>query len=164
MRRYGYYQILQNKPMFTHKTLNFPEHFLLDAPRIDEVFELVDSTVVKEQYGCINIAFLHDGEIQELNRIYRWIDSPTDVLSFHYVDDYTFTEVDSIVWEIVLSEAKIIHQAEEHHHSPREECEILIIHGLLHLLGYDHESDSDFETMWEHESKIRETLWLNLER
>lgn len=150
--------------MFTHKTLNFPEHFLLNAPRIDEIFELVDSNVVTDQYGIINVAFLHDGEIQELNRIYRGIDAPTDVLSFHYVDDYNFSEVDSIVWEIVLSEAKIINQAEQRQHTPREECEILIIHGLLHILGFDHESDSDFENMWEYESKIRETMGLNLER
>ncbi|GAB0174496.1 MAG: hypothetical protein HHAS10_03750 [Candidatus Altimarinota bacterium] len=150
--------------MFTHKTLNFPEHFLLDAPRIDEIFQLLDSTVVSEQYGLIDLAFLHDGEIQELNRTYRGIDAPTDVLSFHYVDDYSFTEVDSIVGEIVLSESKILAQAKEHNHSPREECEILIIHGLLHILGFDHETDSDFEEMWEHESKIRETLGLNLER
>jgi probable rRNA maturation factor len=150
--------------MFTHKTLNFPDHFLLDAPRIDEIFELLDTTVVKEQYWLIDIAFLHDGEIQELNRIYRGIDAPTDVLSFHYVDDYNFTEVDSIVWEIVLSESKIITQAKQHQHTPREECEILIIHGLLHILGFDHESDGDFEVMWEYESKIRETMWLNLER
>lgn len=150
--------------MFTHKTLNFPEHFLLDSPRIDEIFELIDTHIVQDQYGIIHVAFLHDGEIQELNRIYRNIDAPTDVLSFHYVDDYNFSEVDSIVWEIVLSESKIMKQAEEHGHSPREECEILILHGLLHILGYDHESDSDFEEMWQYESKIREIMWLNLER
>jgi|JI10StandDraft_1071094.scaffolds.fasta_scaffold604750_2 probable rRNA maturation factor len=150
--------------MFTHKTLNFPDHFLLDAPRIDEIFELVDTAIVSDQYGIINIAFLHDGEIQELNRIYRSIDAPTDVLSFHYVDDYTFTEVDSIVWEIVLSENKILKQAEDHHHTAREECEILIIHWLLHILGHDHENDDEYEIMWEHESKIREKMWLNLER
>ena len=150
--------------MFTHKTLNFPEQFTLDAPRIDHIFELVDTYVEKEQYGLIDIAFLHDGEIQELNRTYRGIDTSTDVLSFHYVDDFTFTEVDSIVGEIVLSESKIIQQAKEHLHTPREECEILIIHGLLHILGYDHENDDDFESMWEHESKIREIMGLNLER
>jgi probable rRNA maturation factor len=150
--------------MFTHKTLNFPDHFVLDAPRIDEIFELVDASIVSDQYGIINIAFLHDGEIQELNRIYRSIDAPTDVLSFHYVDDFRFTEVDSVVWEIVLSESKIMTQAAEHKHTAREECEILIIHGLLHILGHDHEDDADYAIMWEFESKIREKMWLNLER
>lgn len=150
--------------MFTHKTLNFPEHFLLDAPRIDEIFELLDSTIVSEQFWLIDIAFLPDGEIQELNRIYRWIDTPTDVLSFHYVDDYNFTEVDSIVGEIVLSESKILAQAKEHNHTPREECEILIIHWLLHILGFDHETDSEYEEMWEFEWKMREIMWLNTEK
>jgi probable rRNA maturation factor len=103
----------------------------------------------------LNIALLTDDEIQILNREHRGIDSTTDVLSFHYYDEFSDTDADDTAGEIILSESRILSQAVEHGHSPERECEILIIHSILHILGYDHETDEEYAEMWEIESVLR---------
>lgn len=99
----------------------------------------------------INIAFLSDEQIQNYNRVYRSIDSNTDVLSFHYYDDFSDLRKQDVAGEIILSESKILMQADEHGHAGEVEAKILILHGLLHILGFDHETDEDYEEMWKHE-------------
>jgi probable rRNA maturation factor len=99
---------------------------------------------------------LTDDEIQALNREHRGIDSTTDVLSFHYFDDFSDIDPTDTAGEIILSESRILSQAEEHGHSPERECEILIIHSILHILGYDHETDEEYAEMWEVESDLRD--------
>ena len=136
---------------------------------IDEIFrrimlvphaldEATSETHGNHQNGIINIAFLPDEEIRVLNNTYRNKDSTTDVLSFHYFDDYTDVDPSETAGEIILSESRILAQSLEHHHSPERECEILIIHSLLHLLGYDHETDEEYEKMWGWEEKMRRWL------
>lgn len=143
--------------MFVHQYINTPESFLLDKTRIARVFELVQS-VPHAQNGTLNIAWLFDEEIQILNRDHRGIDKTTDVLSFHYFDDFSVLSTTDIVGEIILSESRIISQAEEHNHSPQKESEILILHSILHILGYDHETDEDYAEMWKWEGKMREMI------
>lgn len=87
--------------------------------------------------------------MQYLNREYRGIDKTTDVLSFHYFDD--FSDLDDRVdtaGECIFSEQKILSQARDFGHSPEEEFEILCIHSILHILGFDHETDEDYQDMW----------------
>jgi probable rRNA maturation factor len=108
------------------------------------------------QNGILNIAWLTDDEIQTLNREHRGIDSTTDVLSFHYYDDFSDLDIDETAGEIILSESRILSQAEDHGHNPERECEILIIHSILHILGYDHETDEEYAEMWMIEKILRE--------
>jgi len=75
--------------------------------------------------------------IHDLNREYRNIDKPTDVLSFP-IDDFPHSPLGSIIINFELSKLK----AEELGHSIEEEITLLFIHGLLHLLGFDHEVDN----------------------
>ncbi len=141
--------------MFTYTVITPPTSFPLDTSQIDTIFEHVSREVPLPQNGVINIAIISDDEMQTLNREYRWIDATTDVLSFHYFDDFDSVKSDEVAGEIVLSESKIIKQAHEHEHNEGKETQVLVLHGVLHILGFDHEEDSDFEEMWKYESKIR---------
>ncbi|MBN2896339.1 MAG: rRNA maturation RNase YbeY [Campylobacterales bacterium] len=76
--------------------------------------------------------------IAQLNRSFRGIDAPTDVLSFPSADKGRRRPLGSIV----ISDDYVRKAALEHGHSPQEEFALLYIHGLLHLLGYDHECDN----------------------
>jgi probable rRNA maturation factor len=120
--------------MFSIEIVNHSESFILDLSRIQEIAECVSKEVDTPQHGTIHVAFLSDDEIQTLNREYRSIDKTTDVLSFHYFDDFSSLKDDDIAGEIILSESRILAQAIDHNHTPREEGEILLIHGLLHIL------------------------------
>lgn len=151
--------------MFQFAIVNHPENFLLSEEKIAEIFAYFDQNLPFAQKWTLNIAFLPDNEIQILNREYRWIDKSTDVLSFHYFDD--FSELDpqtDIAGECIFSENKILEQSAKFGHSPREEFEILLIHSLLHILGFDHENDEDFAKMWQYEKQAREFFGLNIER
>jgi len=77
-----------------------------------------------------------DQEMRRLNREFRRQDYATDVLSFPSADAGTF------LGDIAISFAKAKEQAAEHGHSVSQEVEILMLHGLLHLLGMDHETDN----------------------
>jgi probable rRNA maturation factor len=110
------------------------------------------------QNGILNIALLTDDDIRVLNRDHRGIDATTDVLSFHYHDDFSDIDPTETVGEIILSESRIISQALEHGHSSQKECEILVLHSILHIIGFDHETDEEYEEMWGYEGKLREKL------
>lgn len=146
--------------MFSFQLVNSPEAFIPDSHRIQLICERISEQVPLPQNWILNIAFLPDVEIQALNKQYRDIDKTTDVLSFHYFDDFTETSDDEIAGEIILSESKIQTQAEEHKHSLEDEFEILVIHSILHIIGFDHENDEDFEEMWKYEKILRNNLCL----
>jgi probable rRNA maturation factor len=96
----------------------------------------------------ISLVVTGQERIRELNREYRGKDSPTDVLSFSMSEkkeeeeNTTFIEPpDGLIHlgEVIIAYPQAILQAAEHGHSVRKEMAILIIHGVLHILGYDHE-------------------------
>ncbi len=92
-------------------------------------------------------------EIHQLNRKYRHIDAPTDVLSFAY--DIRDPETNArYLGDIVISGEKVFEQAQAAGHSHQMECCILIVHGILHLLGYDHEEETDEAVMFPLQEKI----------
>ena len=84
----------------------------------------------------IELLLVHNEEIRMLNSLHRGIDKPTDVLSFPYADT-----PGAPLGSIVISIDKVYEAANRYGHTPQEELALLFIHGLLHLLGYDHETD-----------------------
>ncbi len=151
--------------MFQFAIVNHPKNFDISEEKIFEIFSYFEKNIEKSQRWTLNIAFLSDEEIQILNRDYRWIDKSTDVLSFHYFDDFTdLDEATDIAWECIFSESKILTQSEEHRHSASEEFYILLIHSVFHILGFDHETDEDFEDMWQLEKPAREFFGLSVKR
>ena len=102
-----------------------------------------------------SVAFVSDRRMKELNKFFRGKDSTTDVLSFpHETDEF---EPDSKnLGDIVISAEQAQKQAEENGLTLENEIKQLILHGLLHLCGYDHETDSG--EMNARELELRETL------
>lgn len=150
--------------MFRFSLVNHPEYFSLSAEKIADIFAHIAAVLPISQQGTLNIAFVSDEEMRALNRDYRGMDKTTDVLSFHYFDDFSSLSDEDIAGECIFSEAKILAQAAEFAHSPEAEFEILLIHSVLHILGYDHETDEDFTSMWDAEKPIREHFDLSVER
>ncbi|MFT5662167.1 MAG: putative rRNA maturation factor [Sulfurimonas sp.] len=85
----------------------------------------------------IELIITNNDEIQSINKEHRDIDTPTDVLSFPYADMPM-----SPLGSIIISLDYIQEKAKELGHSENDECALLFIHGLLHLLGFDHEVDN----------------------
>lgn len=147
--------------MFTFSLINHPENFSVDRGRIEQILAQISVEVPIPQQGILNIAWLSDEEIQTLNLKYRDKDATTDVLSFHYSSDFSELDQDDIAGECIFSEPLILEQAEQHGHTPRDEWEILFIHSVLHILGYDHETDDEYEKMWEREGILRKIFHLS---
>ena len=92
-----------------------------------------------------------------MNNKYRGIDKPTDVLSFSLQEGTVKppeVENDKLLGDIIISVETAQKQADTLNHSMERELTVLLIHGLLHLIGYDHEEDKDYKIMREKESKI----------
>ncbi len=108
----------------------------------------------------ISISFVDNTTIHEINKDYRKIDRPTDVISFAFLDGEK--NIDKILHsnnevslgDIYISYPKAEEQAQEYQHSIERELCFLYIHGLLHLLGYDHIKKEDEEIMFPLQEEI----------
>ena len=85
-----------------------------------------------------SVIFINNEEIHKINKEYRGIDRPTDVISFAFNDNGTLQGPVNMLGEIYVSIDRMKEQAIEYGHSEKRELSFLCIHGLLHLLGYDH--------------------------
>jgi probable rRNA maturation factor len=101
----------------------------------------------------LTLRITSDEEIQELNREYRGVDKPTDVLSFN--QDVVDPETGHLyLGDIIISLETARRQALEQGHSLSKECLLLAIHGTLHLLGYDHAEPNEKEEMWRIQDRL----------
>lgn len=126
----------------------------------------------REDYE-VSISFVNDEEIQDLNNEYRGINNPTDVLSFPMMEfeeedenidageEFEYIEEELPLGDIVISMDRAKAQAEEYGHSFERELSFLLVHGMLHLLGYDHEEEKDEKVMMKIQEEILETLKIN---
>ncbi|PIE85475.1 rRNA maturation RNase YbeY [Candidatus Gracilibacteria bacterium] len=139
--------------MFSYNLLS-KTSFNINSGLIDAIFSEINDIVPKSQLGTLNIILMSDEEIKKLNSDYRGINKVTDVLSFHYYDDFKNLRDEEIAGEIVMNEKLIYLQGEEFQHGAEKEFYKLLIHSVLHILGYDHETDSDYKVMKDLEDKI----------
>jgi len=107
----------------------------------------------------VSLLLTDDQEIQKLNKIYRNIDTPTDVLAFSLIEGSEHSslpdEIDTyLLGDIIISTETAERQAKHLEHSFQHELSVLLIHGFLHLLGFDHLSREDAERMQFLENKI----------
>ena len=99
--------------------------------------------------ALFNIIIVDENKIQELNRDYRGKDSVTDVISFALEDDEIFIDTDiRVLGDIYICIKRAQDQAIEYGHSLLRELAFLSVHGLLHLLGYDHIEKDDEKVMF----------------
>ncbi len=103
--------------------------------------------------GVLNVVFVDDKEIHRLNKEYRKKDKPTDVLSFSYIETPDFDHT-GLIGEIYISVETAKRQAAEVGWTLEEELVKLFVHGLLHIFGYDHETDEEYEEMAALEKRI----------
>lgn len=107
---------------------------------------------IKDHYS-LEVDFVNQEEIHRINKEYRNIDQPTDVISFAFLDKVEGEvsiqgDVLQMLGEIIISIDQAKMQAEEYGHSLHREICFLFVHGLLHLLGYDHQNKEQEEEMF----------------
>jgi rRNA maturation RNase YbeY len=91
--------------------------------------------------ASVGVLLVCDREMRDLNRVYRGKDHTTDVLSFSQLEGSSSQNHTPELGDIVISLAQASRQAEERGNTLSHEIELLLIHGLLHLIGYDHEKN-----------------------
>ena len=105
--------------------------------------------------GIFAIVFISNEQIHEMNLKYRKIDRPTDVLSFALNDSKdNFDEPLNVLGDIYISIPKMKEQSISYGHSEKRELSFLCIHGLLHLLGYDHQTKEDETIMFNLQKEV----------
>ena len=111
----------------------------------------------------VSLVFTDSEAVKQLNRDYRGVDEPTDVLAFYMLPqkgaDSSFAlPPDGVtrLGEVIISYPQAAEQAKEQGHSPEKELALLIIHGIFHLLGYDHEEPEEESKMRERERELLE--------
>jgi len=113
----------------------------------------------KRAAGCgktaatLMLTLVSDREIHALNREYRGVDKPTDVLSFSYFNQERFPG-DDVVGEIVISVSTARRQAKEHKKTLNQELQFLFLHGLLHVFGFDHLKKAERKKMFDLQDEI----------
>ena len=105
------------------------------------------------QKGIIELSFVEPEAIRRLNKQFRGVDKPTDVLSFSFLGQGKFPG-DTLAGEIFIEPEIAQKQAADHGVEWREEIEFLFVHALLHVFGYDHEKEADFRRMYELQAQI----------
>ncbi len=144
----------------------------------DEIGSNIDKEFLDKIYGAalryfgledqfeIEVSVVDEDTIQSVNKETRGIDKVTDVLSFptiemtfpfekdKYQDDIDWESGNVMLGDIMLCEKRAKEQALEYGHSYQRECGYLLLHGLLHLMGFDHVEEQDKVVMREHEEKI----------
>ena len=125
--------------------------------------------------GEVALTFVDDEQIHELNRDYRGIDRPTDVLSFAMNDSLddeleivyeleegeTMEGIPEVLGDIIISVTRAKLQSEEYGHSLEREIGFLFVHGFLHLLGYDHQDKVTEDEMMGKQEAVLVQIGLN---
>ncbi|MGN1371439.1 MAG: rRNA maturation RNase YbeY [Candidatus Coprovivens sp.] len=117
----------------------------------DYLYEVLDATLEHEKVknAIFSVVFVEDEEIHKMNKEYRGVDRITDVISFALEDnkDIEYDEI-RVLGDIFICIPQMKRQAIEYGHSEKRELAFLTVHGILHLLGYDHMNEEDEKRMF----------------
>jgi len=133
--------------------ISFPNKLLEDA--VNAALANQSASLDSE----LTIVLTDDAQIQDLNRDYLGIDSPTDVLSFPASESDPETGT-TYIGDIIISMPYAAKSAEKAGHPVESEVQLLVVHGVLHLLGHDHAEPKEKTKMWKAQAKILESLGL----
>lgn len=128
-----------------------------EIKELNKLKEVIDKAIEIEKVNNIefNIIIVDNEKIHEINREYRHIDRPTDVISFALEDDESFPGMEvRVLGDIYISIDKVYEQSEAYGHSFFRELAFLTVHGFLHLLGYDHIKLEDEKEMFSRQELI----------
>ena len=151
---------------------NRQEEIKVDEALETFVVQVVEEVIAYEQ--CeeefeVSISFVNNQEMRSLNKEYRNIGKETDVLSFPLVEfieeelntedeDAEYIEEEIALGDIVISMEKAVEQSEEYGHSFKRELAFLLVHGMLHLLGYDHDEEASEGEMFDKQEEILKNM------
>jgi len=121
--------------------------------RVEEAVRSVQRDLKKKE-KVVSVAFVSEKEMKRLNAQYRGKHAVTDILSFSLDDPET-------LGELILNYEQAERQAKEMGHSTRDEIIFLLVHGMLHLYGYDHETPKDSKKMFPLQTKILTSLGID---
>ena len=154
--------------------ISYETDIKLDLPFENIINEMVIAALDYEKCPFeaeVSVSIVDDEEIREINKTYRNIDKSTDVLSFplyeyekaadfESLEDFAFNPESGelLLGDIVISSEHVILQAKEYGHSEKRELAFLVVHSMLHLMGYDHMEEEERLIM---ESKQEEILEIN---
>ncbi|MHB1133651.1 MAG: rRNA maturation RNase YbeY [Chloroflexota bacterium] len=157
-------------PLIVTLNADLPEEWQ-EVVNLDSLLAVAESVLHAEQRGGVvevELLLVSDAAIHELNEQYRGVDAPTDVLSFPLQDegaaDTPFVAPPDGVQrlgDIVISVPRAVAQAGEYGHSAEREVAYLFAHGMLHLLGFDHEEESARQEMRVREEAALEAVGLS---
>ena len=141
---------------------------VFDIPDYEEVIRHAAQTVLEDKHipeGLdVNIIIAGPDQIRQVNSDARGIDSVTDVLSFPYFEydepgvfcEEIFEDGENILGDMMICADRVIAQAEEYGHSQMRELAFLVVHSMLHIVGYDHTEESDGDIMRAEEKRLME--------
>lgn len=134
----------------------YSEEAELDAAEIELIEGAARLTLkIEEAFGDLTVLVTSEQRIRTLNRDFRNIDKVTDVLTFPAAEG---AAADGYLGDIMICKKRALEQAEEYGHSPMRELAFLTVHGVLHLLGYDHMTAEEETLMQERQKIILEGL------
>jgi len=117
----------------------------------DYLYDVINAALEHENVNnaIFSVVFMDDEEIHEMNREYRGVDRVTDVISFAFEDnnDLVYNDI-RMLGDIFICIPQMKRQATEYGHSEKRELAFLAVHGILHLLGYDHMNEEDEKVMF----------------
>ena len=102
----------------------------------------------KVEKAYFSVIFVDEEEIKRINTEYRGKNAVTDVISFALEDNQTFQGEERVLGDIYICIPRMMEQAQSFNHSIKRELSFLTVHGLLHLLGYDHMKEEDEKVMF----------------
>lgn len=127
----------------------------IDSEKVENIVKNVLLKEVKEGNYEINIMITDDNTIKKYNEEYRKKEGPTDVLSFEYGLD------EEVIGDIILSVERIEEQAPNFGNSFEDEFFYILIHGVLHICGYDHIEEEDKKEMFALQDKYYNEFYKN---
>ena len=129
-------------------------------PLFEKIAERTKKVLKLKKEYQLSVTFVRSRTIHTINRDYRGIDRPTDVITFAAMDDGEFftEEEEADLGDIFINIDYAKRQAKEYGHSYEREICFLFTHGLLHCLGYDHMNEEDEKVMFDLQKKILDPL------
>ena len=129
-------------------------------PELEKYYRKTLNVLEMEDNYVLSLILCGPVTIRKINREYRNIDAVTDVISFALLDSEDAIEYEDRVelGDIFINHSRVLSQAEEYGHSVKREFVFLFVHGLLHLLGYDHMNEEEEKIMFDLQKKIVKDL------
>ncbi|HPN90297.1 MAG TPA: rRNA maturation RNase YbeY [Bacilli bacterium] len=143
--------------MIRTNIVNLPDYPFNGRKVIRSLARMVKKVEKVKGRHVLSVIFVNEEEMHQINKQYRNIDRSTDVISFAEVDS-GYDHLPYELGDIFVNTDRVKSQADSFGHSEKREFAFLILHGMLHLLGYDHQTETDEKRMFALQDEILNRL------